>query len=58
MSLWGAHQLSISAVPSEAPKRVWGRSVSAATVEVIWEALPVTPERVLGYEVGFTQFPQ
>lgn len=58
MSLWGPHQLFISAVPIEAPKRVWGRSVSAAQIEVIWEALPATPERVLGYEVGFSQFAQ
>lgn len=44
---------SAEEVPIEAPKRVWGRSVSAATIEVIWEALPVTPERVLGYEVVY-----
>ncbi|CAB1314722.1 unnamed protein product, partial [Coregonus sp. 'balchen'] len=35
---------SAEEVPSEAPKRVWGRSVSAAQIEVIWEALPATPE--------------
>ncbi|XP_029550519.1 contactin-3-like isoform X3 [Salmo trutta] len=44
---------SAEEVPSEAPKRVWGRSVSAAQIEVIWEALPATPERVLGYEVVY-----
>lgn len=45
------HSCSISAVPSVAPKRVRARSVSAAQIEVIWEALPAIPERVLGYEV-------
>ncbi|CAB1353466.1 unnamed protein product [Coregonus sp. 'balchen'] len=44
---------SAEEVPIEAPKRVWGRSVSAAQIEVIWEALPITPERVLGYEVVY-----
>ena len=34
-----------------APKRVRTRSVSAVQIEVIWEALPAIPERVLGYEV-------
>lgn len=33
------------------PKRVRTRSVSAAQIEVMWEALPFIPERVLGYEV-------
>ena len=50
-SLWDSHQRSISAVPSVAPKRVRTRSVSAVQIEVIWEALPAIPERVLGYEV-------
>lgn len=45
------HFCSISAVPSVAPKRVRARSVSAAQIEVSWEALPTIPERVLGYEV-------
>uniref|UniRef100_A0A3Q3WFZ4 Uncharacterized protein n=1 Tax=Mola mola TaxID=94237 RepID=A0A3Q3WFZ4_MOLML len=36
--------------PSMAPKRVWTRSVSAVQIELIWEALPALPERVLGYE--------
>uniref|UniRef100_A0A3B4F6J1 Contactin-3-like n=1 Tax=Pundamilia nyererei TaxID=303518 RepID=A0A3B4F6J1_9CICH len=36
--------------PSVAPKRVRARSVSAAQIEVSWEALPTIPERVLGYE--------
>lgn len=44
---------SISAVPSVAPKRVRTRSVSAVQIEVIWEALPTVPERVLGYEVRY-----
>uniref|UniRef100_A0A3B4Y2Y2 Contactin 3b n=1 Tax=Seriola lalandi dorsalis TaxID=1841481 RepID=A0A3B4Y2Y2_SERLL len=39
--------------PSVAPKRVRARSVSAAQIEVIWEALPAIPERVLGYEVVY-----
>uniref|UniRef100_A0A667YB88 Contactin 3b n=1 Tax=Myripristis murdjan TaxID=586833 RepID=A0A667YB88_9TELE len=42
---------SAEEVPSVAPKRVRARSVSAAQIEVIWEALPTIPERVLGYEV-------
>ena len=41
----------ISAVPSVAPKKVWARSVSATQIEFNWEAVPATPERVLGYEV-------
>lgn len=53
MSLWDSHQRSISAVPSVAPKRVRTRSVSAVQIEVIWEALPAIPERVLGYEVHY-----
>uniref|UniRef100_A0A667YL05 Contactin 3b n=1 Tax=Myripristis murdjan TaxID=586833 RepID=A0A667YL05_9TELE len=32
---------------------VRARSVSAAQIEVIWEALPTIPERVLGYEVVY-----
>ncbi|XP_071776062.1 contactin-3 isoform X1 [Centroberyx gerrardi] len=44
---------SAEEVPSVAPKRVRARSVSAAQIEVIWEALPTTPERVLGYEVVY-----
>lgn len=48
-----SHQRSISAVPSVAPKRVRTRSVSAVQIEVIWEALPALPERVLGYEVQY-----
>ncbi|KAM3877572.1 contactin-3 [Diretmus argenteus] len=44
---------SAEEVPGVAPKRVRGRSVSAAQIEVIWEALPTTPERVLGYEVVY-----
>uniref|UniRef100_A0A674N4J5 Contactin 3b n=1 Tax=Takifugu rubripes TaxID=31033 RepID=A0A674N4J5_TAKRU len=44
---------SAEEVPSVAPKRVRTRSVSAVQIEVIWEALPALPERVLGYEVRF-----
>ncbi|XP_023117077.2 contactin-3 [Amphiprion ocellaris] len=44
---------SAEEVPSVAPKRVRARSVSAAKIEVIWEALPAIPERVLGYEVVY-----
>ncbi|XP_056129297.1 contactin-3 [Lampris incognitus] len=44
---------SAEEVPSVAPKRVRARSVSAAQIEVIWEALPAIPERVLGYEVTY-----
>ncbi|XP_077582191.1 contactin-3 [Stigmatopora nigra] len=40
-------------VPSVAPKRVIPRIVSATQIEVIWEALPAIPERVLGYEVMY-----
>lgn len=53
MSLWDSHQHSISAVPSVIPKRVRARSVTAVQIEVIWEALPAIPERVLGYEVCY-----
>lgn len=53
MSLWDSHQCSISTVPSVAPKRVRTRSVSAVQIELIWEALPALPERVLGYEVRY-----
>ena len=53
MSLRDSHQRSISAVPSVTPKRVRARSVSAVQIEVIWEALPAIPERVLGYEVCY-----
>uniref|UniRef100_A0A8C3AK84 Contactin 3b n=1 Tax=Cyclopterus lumpus TaxID=8103 RepID=A0A8C3AK84_CYCLU len=44
---------SAEEVPSLAPKRVRTRSVSAVQIEVIWEALPVIAERVLGYEVVY-----
>ncbi|XP_062319735.1 contactin-3 [Osmerus eperlanus] len=44
---------SAEEVPSVAPKKVWARSVSATQIEFNWEALPATPERVLGYEVVF-----
>uniref|UniRef100_A0AAY4E8W2 Contactin 3b n=1 Tax=Denticeps clupeoides TaxID=299321 RepID=A0AAY4E8W2_9TELE len=44
---------SAEEVPSMAPERVWGRSVSAAQIEVTWEPLLSNPERVLGYEVVY-----
>ncbi|XP_063071350.1 contactin-3 [Engraulis encrasicolus] len=40
-------------VPSLAPVRVRGRSLSASEIEVLWEALRSVPERVLGYEVSY-----
>lgn len=40
--------------PSGMPVGVWARSVSASEIEVNWQALSFTPERVLGYEVHFT----
>lgn len=46
---------SISAVPSVPPKRVRARSLSAAQIEVMWEAVSDMPERVLGYEVWTTE---
>ena len=39
--------------PSGMPAGVWARSVSASEIEVNWQALSITPERVLGYEVLF-----
>lgn len=36
------------------PAGVWARSVSASEIEVNWQALSFSPERVLGYEVHFT----
>uniref|UniRef100_A0A671XTU0 Contactin 3b n=1 Tax=Sparus aurata TaxID=8175 RepID=A0A671XTU0_SPAAU len=48
---------SAEEVPSVAPKRVRTRSVSAVQIEVIWEALPAIPERVLGYEVRYDTKP-
>lgn len=44
---------SAEEVPGVAPKRVMARSVSAVQIEVMWEALPAAPERVLGYEVMY-----
>uniref|UniRef100_A0A1A8EP56 Contactin 3 (Plasmacytoma associated) n=2 Tax=Nothobranchius korthausae TaxID=1143690 RepID=A0A1A8EP56_9TELE len=44
---------SAEEVPSVAPKKVGARSWSASQIEVIWEALPGLPERVLGYEVVY-----
>lgn len=40
--------------PSGMPAGVWARSVSASEIEVNWQALSFSPERVLGYEVHFT----
>ncbi|TNN87708.1 Contactin-3 [Liparis tanakae] len=39
--------------PSGTPAGVWARSVSASEIEVNWQALPFSPERVLGYEVVY-----
>ncbi|KAG8002756.1 Contactin-3 [Nibea albiflora] len=39
--------------PSGMPTGVWARSVSASEIEVNWQALSFTPERVLGYEVVY-----
>lgn len=36
------------------PAGVWARSVSASEIEVNWQALSYSPERVLGYEVHFS----
>lgn len=36
------------------PAGVWARSVSASEIEVNWQALSNSPERVLGYEVHFS----
>lgn len=40
--------------PSGMPAGVWARSVSASEIEVNWQALSNSPERVLGYEVHFS----
>ena len=40
--------------PSGMPAGVWARSASASEIEVNWQALSFTPERVLGYEVNST----
>uniref|UniRef100_A0A674PPZ7 Contactin-3-like n=1 Tax=Takifugu rubripes TaxID=31033 RepID=A0A674PPZ7_TAKRU len=39
--------------PSGMPAGVWARSVSASEIEVNWQALSYSPERVLGYEVVY-----
>ncbi|XP_017273358.1 contactin-3 isoform X1 [Kryptolebias marmoratus] len=39
--------------PSGMPVGVWARSASASEIEVNWQALSITPERVLGYEVVY-----
>ncbi|XP_065135857.2 contactin-3 [Paramisgurnus dabryanus] len=44
---------SAEEVPSLAPERVATKSLSAADIQVTWEAIPSTPERVLGYEVVY-----
>lgn len=38
------------------PAGVWARSVSASEIEVNWQALSFSAERVLGYEVHFILF--
>lgn len=44
---------SAEEVPSVAPKKVWAKSVSSTHIELSWEVLPATPERVLGFEVVY-----
>ncbi|KAG7326669.1 hypothetical protein KOW79_010070 [Hemibagrus wyckioides] len=44
---------SAEEVPSIAPERVVARSLSASDIEVSWEAVRSSPERVLGYEVVY-----
>ncbi|XP_056607401.1 contactin-3 [Triplophysa dalaica] len=44
---------SAEEVPSVAPEKVLARSLSAADIEVSWEPIPSTPERVLGFEVVY-----
>ncbi|MCI4375167.1 hypothetical protein PGIGA_G00106180 [Pangasianodon gigas] len=44
---------SAEEVPSIAPERVVARSLSASDIEVSWEAVQSSPERVLGYEVVY-----
>ncbi|XP_057194310.1 contactin-3 [Triplophysa rosa] len=44
---------SAEEVPSVAPDKVLARSLSAADIEVSWEPIPSTPERVLGFEVVY-----
>ncbi|XP_067094402.1 contactin-4 [Osmerus mordax] len=41
--------------PSEAPSKVWARTLSASEVEVYWEPIPngASSSRVIGYEVLF-----
>uniref|UniRef100_A0A8C4Z5N4 Contactin-4-like n=1 Tax=Gadus morhua TaxID=8049 RepID=A0A8C4Z5N4_GADMO len=45
--------LSAEDEPSEAPSRVWARSVSSSKIEVYWEPVPPGPGsgRITGYEV-------
>ncbi|XP_031423000.2 contactin-3 isoform X2 [Clupea harengus] len=44
---------SAEEVPSLAPVRARGQSMSASEIEVVWEPLRSIPERVLGYEVVY-----
>ncbi|KAL7833267.1 hypothetical protein SRHO_G00302850 [Serrasalmus rhombeus] len=44
---------SAEEVPSMAPERVVARSLSASDIEVNWDAVQSSPERVLGYEVVY-----
>ncbi|XP_036427446.1 contactin-3 isoform X1 [Colossoma macropomum] len=44
---------SAEEVPSVAPERVMARSLSASDIEVNWDAVQSSPERVLGYEVVY-----
>ncbi|XP_024915066.1 contactin-3 [Cynoglossus semilaevis] len=39
--------------PSGMPSGVWARSVSSSEIEVNWQVLSYSPERILGYEVVY-----
>uniref|UniRef100_A0A8C6UFF9 Uncharacterized protein n=1 Tax=Neogobius melanostomus TaxID=47308 RepID=A0A8C6UFF9_9GOBI len=47
--------LSAEEEPSEAPSRVWARSVSSSEIEVFWEPIPngSGTEKIIAYEVLF-----
>uniref|UniRef100_A0A3P8TJC8 Contactin 3a, tandem duplicate 2 n=1 Tax=Amphiprion percula TaxID=161767 RepID=A0A3P8TJC8_AMPPE len=52
----GVGEPSPVSVKTRTEDAVWARSVSASEIEVNWQALSFTPERVLGYEVHFYSF--
>ncbi|KAK7916148.1 hypothetical protein WMY93_011909 [Mugilogobius chulae] len=45
--------LSAEEEPSQAPSRVWARSVSSSEIEVFWESIPRSTEKIITYEVVF-----